>query len=103
MDDVERVLEKLGLSAYQAKALISLLKCGEAKASEVSELSGVPRAKVYEVLDQLADLGLVDKIPTRPVRFRARNPEEITQRLRRNITMEYEDKIGFLIRCRKNS
>lgn len=93
--NVESILEKLGMSTYQAKALISILKCGEAKASEISELSGIPRAKIYEVLDQLSDLGLVDKIPTRPVRFRARKPEEIAERLRRNITLEYEDKIGF--------
>ena len=92
---VEEVLEKLGLSSYQAKALISLLKCGEAKASEVSELSGVPRAKIYEVLDQLADLGLVDKIPTRPVRFRVRKPEEIVDRLKKNIIVEFEDRMGF--------
>ncbi len=92
---VGEVLEKLGLSNYQVRALISLLKCGEAKASEVSELSGVPRAKIYEVLDQLADMGLVDKIPTRPVRFRARKPEEIVERLRKNIVMEFEDRIGF--------
>ncbi|WP_290623610.1 MULTISPECIES: TrmB family transcriptional regulator [unclassified Archaeoglobus] len=93
--NVESILEKLGMSTYQAKALISILKCGEAKASEISELSGIPRAKIYEVLDQLSDLGLVDKIPTRPVRFRARKPEEIAERLRRNITLEYEGKIGF--------
>jgi sugar-specific transcriptional regulator TrmB len=101
MEEVEGVLEKLGLSGYQAKTLVSLLKCGEAKASEVSELSGVPRAKVYEVLDQLADLGLVDKIPTRPVKFRARRPEEVVERLRRNIMMEYEDRIGFFERMQK--
>ncbi len=92
---VENILERLGLSAYQVRALLSLLRCGEAKASEVSELSGVPRAKIYEVLDQLAEMGLVDKIPTRPVRFRSRRPEEIVERLRKNIVMEYEDKIGF--------
>lgn len=99
---VEGILERLGLSSYQTKALVSLLRCGEAKASEISELSGVPRAKVYEVLNQLVDLGLVDKIPTRPVRFRARKPEEILERLRRNIMMEYEDRIGFFERMRKD-
>ncbi len=99
---VEGILERLGLSSYQAKALVSLLRCGEAKASEISELSGVPRAKVYEVLNQLVDLGLVDKIPTRPVRFRARKPEEILERLRRNIMMEYEDRIGFFERMQKD-
>ncbi len=98
---VEEVLEKLGLSGYQARVLVSLLKCGEGKASELSELSGVPRAKIYEVLDQLADLGLVDKIPTRPVRFRSRKPEEIVERLKKNIAMEYEERIGLFERVQR--
>ncbi len=94
--DVENLLEKLGLSKYQTKVLISIMKCGEAKASEISELSGVPRAKIYEVLDQLVDMGLVDKVPSRPVRFRARKPEEVLGRLKQNIISEYETRIKFL-------
>ncbi|AGK62028.1 putative transcriptional regulator [Archaeoglobus sulfaticallidus PM70-1] len=99
--EVASILEKLGLSSYQAKALISLLKCGEAKASEISELSGVPRAKIYEVLDQLADLGLVDKIPSRPVKFRVREPKEILERLKSNIMIEYESRIDFFDRVKE--
>jgi len=56
---------------------------------------------VYEVLDQLADLGFVDKIPTRPIKFRTRKPEEIVERLRKNIMMEYEDRMDFFERVQK--
>ena len=47
---VDRVMdfEELGLSLYQSRVLITLIQYGE-----IAQLSGVPRAKVYSVLDQL--------------------------------------------------
>ncbi len=94
--DVLNLLEKLGLSRYQAKALLALMEHGEAKASDVSDLSGVPRAKIYAVLDQLADMGYVDKIPGRPVRFRAKKPDEVVERLKYNTLVEYSRKLEML-------
>ena len=99
--NVETILEKLGLTRYQAKVLISLMKCGEAKASEISELSGVPRAKVYDVLDQLADLGLIDKIPSRPVKYRSRDPAKVLGRLKQNVIFEFESRLEFFDRIHK--
>ncbi len=102
--DVEpaKILEELGMSRYQAKALLALMKHGEAKASDVSELSGVPRAKIYAVLDQLADLGYVDKIPGRPVRFRAKKPAEILERLKYNTLSEYSRRLSMLEQVEKD-
>ena len=91
--DIEKLLEELGLSSYQAKVLTALIQCGESKASDVSQLSGVPRAKVYSVLDQLVDMGLVDKKPGRPIKYKAKAPEEIVERLRYNIEMEYKKRL----------
>jgi len=96
--DVESILGELGLSGYQVKVLLALVQCGEAKASEISQLSGVPRAKVYSVLDQLVDLGLIDKKPGRPIIYRAKSPKELLNRLRLNLEMEYKEKIGKLER-----
>ncbi|MFO7967268.1 MAG: helix-turn-helix domain-containing protein [Archaeoglobaceae archaeon] len=91
--NIEQTFEDLGLSMYQSKALISLIQHGEAKASEISELSGVPRAKVYSVLDQLADTGLVDKKPGRPVKYRPKPPEKIVERLKYNIQLDYSERL----------
>lgn len=91
--DIEKLFEELGLSLYQAKVLTALIQCGESKASDVSQLSGVPRAKVYSVLDQLVDMGLVDKKPGRPVKYKVKTPEEIVERLRYNIEMEYKKRL----------
>ncbi len=94
--DVQKLLEDLGLTKYQTRVLIALMQCGESKASEVSKLSGVPRAKVYGVLDQLVDMGLVDKKPGRPVTYVAKEPEDIVERLKLNVETEYLSKIQKL-------
>ena len=92
--DIEKVLEELGLTMYQIKVLLALIQCGESKASDISIISKVPRAKVYSVLDQLVNMGLVDKKPGRPVMYKPKPPEVIIERLKYNIEMEYKKKLN---------
>jgi len=68
--DIFDLFENAGLSRYKSKALVAMIKCGEAKASEISDLSGIPSAKIYSVLDQLTDSGLVEKKPGRPIKYK---------------------------------
>lgn len=51
-------LQKLGLNLYEAKAYASLLKIGTANAYKVSKESGIPRARIYDVLETLTKRGL---------------------------------------------
>lgn len=56
------VLDKLqdfGLNQYEAKAYTSLLRIGTANAYKISKESGIPRARIYDVLETLTDRGLV--------------------------------------------
>ncbi len=69
------ILEKLGLSRQEAKVYISLLIRGEATASELSDLSGVPYTKVYDILSSLESKGYVTAIPGRPMRYRPVDPK----------------------------
>ncbi|NHJ85172.1 MAG: hypothetical protein FK734_06905 [Asgard group archaeon] len=57
-------LAKIGLSTNQVKVYIANLIIGEATAYVLAKEAGVPRAKVYEVLDSLVDLGFIVKTPT---------------------------------------
>ncbi len=99
--DIEKALIKAGLSEYQTKALISLIQCGEAKASEIAKLSNIPRAKIYTVLDQLVDLGLADKKPGRPIVYKAKKPNEILDRLRENLEFELKKKLEIVEKKRE--
>ena len=51
-------LQKFGLNLYEAKAYASLLKIGTANAYKISKESGIPRARIYDVLESITKLGL---------------------------------------------
>ena len=83
-EDPVRVIESLkslGLTKYEALVYIALLKLVSATASEIHEISGVPRASVYTVIDQLLDKGLVSVSQSAPKRFAAFPPEDAITRL----------------------
>uniref|UniRef100_A0A942YDK8 TrmB family transcriptional regulator n=1 Tax=Neobacillus citreus TaxID=2833578 RepID=A0A942YDK8_9BACI len=54
-------LKKLGFNEYEAKSYLSLVKQGPVTAYQVSKESGVPRARIYDVLSTLVDKGIVLK------------------------------------------
>jgi HTH-type transcriptional regulator, sugar sensing transcriptional regulator len=51
-------LTPLGLTAYEAAAYVALLSRPELTSTEVARLAGIPRQRVYDVLDSLVDKGL---------------------------------------------
>ena len=51
-------MQKLGLNLYESKAYATLLKVGTANAYKVSKESGIPRARIYDVLETLVKRGL---------------------------------------------
>ena len=77
--DSARVIEclkSLGLTKYEALVYIALLKVVSATASEIHEISTVPRASVYPVLDQLQEKKLISVARSTPKRFAALSPAE---------------------------
>ncbi len=73
--ELYEILRKLGFTQYEARVYISLLMRGTATASELSDLSNIPYTRVYDVLNQLEEKGLVAIIPGRPLKFEALDPE----------------------------
>ena len=51
MDENISVLKGIGLTMYEAQAYETLTSLISATAVEVSEKSGIPRSKIYDVLD----------------------------------------------------
>ena len=58
-DRTRKALEKIGLTSYEIKTFSSLLKAGEQTASDLSQKSGVPYSKIYEVLGVLEEKGWI--------------------------------------------
>lgn len=62
-------LKDFGVSVYAARAYLALLELGIAEARGVSELAGVPTAKVYGTLEQLEQRGLAQVALGRPRKY----------------------------------
>jgi HTH-type transcriptional regulator, sugar sensing transcriptional regulator len=67
MPDEEQIsrLAQLGLNAYEARAYLALLGKESFSASQVADLSGVPRQRIYDILASLVDQGLAVSRPGR--------------------------------------
>ncbi|QOS13134.1 TrmB family transcription regulator [Haloferax gibbonsii] len=62
-------LKQLGLSAYAARTFVALTSLGIGTATEISEVSEVPRTRVYDAVDELRERGLVDVQQSSPKQF----------------------------------
>jgi sugar-specific transcriptional regulator TrmB/FixJ family two-component response regulator len=92
------VLAGLGLSGYQARAYLALLELGPSQAREVSERSGVPQGRVYDILEKLHQRGLAEVLPEAPRRYKAAPFEQFLERELQG----YRSRITLLERERQN-
>ena len=86
LEAVESLME-LGLTEYEARCFVALTQLSEATAKEVSRVADVPQSRVYDVVEQLHELGVVDVQESKPQRYYAVPVERALERLRR----EYDD------------
>lgn len=96
-------LKSVGLTKYEALVYIALLRVEGATATEIHEISGVPRASVYPVLDRLTQKNLVIVSHSTPKRFRATPPEEGIDNLLRQIEADAhaaKEELGEIYRQR---
>lgn len=81
INQVKFQLTNMGLNEYQASALAHLMYLGETKATILSKASGVPNARIYGVLDELSQKGLIIVRPGRPALYAPLAPQEIADAL----------------------
>lgn len=81
--DVLADLQQIGFSENEAKVYLALLGRAEASGYEAARLAGVPRAKVYEILDSMVSKGTALAMDLDGKRlFRAVPYEELLSRKR---------------------
>jgi sugar-specific transcriptional regulator TrmB len=68
-------LERIGLSPYEAKCYIALLRHGSQKGKDLADLAGVPRTSVYPNLKSLEAKGFVTMMQKDPKIYQAKDPE----------------------------
>ena len=83
-------LERFGLSTYAARTFVALVRRGSGTAREISQISEVPRTRVYDAVDELHDQGLVDIKHSSPKRFWAISSETASQTFERELQRRAE-------------
>jgi sugar-specific transcriptional regulator TrmB len=76
-DELSKELRKLGLTSYEAKCYVFLVKMGPSDPRKVASKASVPYPSAYEALRRLGDLGWVELVTKRPANYRARDPATI--------------------------
>jgi HTH-type transcriptional regulator, sugar sensing transcriptional regulator len=78
-DELSGELRKLGLTSYQAKCYVFLVKLGPTDPRKLAAKASMPYPSAYEALRRLADLGWVELVTRRPAVYRARDPSTILE------------------------
>jgi sugar-specific transcriptional regulator TrmB len=86
MMGVVEKLQKVGLTEYEAKAYVGLLNDHLSTATKLSEKSGVPRTRIYSVLESLAQKGWVQIYSGIPLLFKAVDPHDVFDRIKQGYT-----------------
>jgi len=84
MESVVKKLQKVGLTEYEAKAYLSLLRDHLTSATNLSEKSGVPRTKIYQVLESLERKGWIRIYSGIPLLFKAVDPRDIFEKFKKD-------------------
>ena len=83
-DKTKKSLEKIGLTSYEIRAYTTLIKDGESNASEISQNSGVPYSKIYEILGTLEEKGWIGSDDSRPTKYFAKAPSNALETTKQN-------------------
>jgi sugar-specific transcriptional regulator TrmB len=80
MESVVEKLQRVGLTEYEAKAYLALLNTHLSTATQASEKSGVPRTKIYSVLEALRNKSWVRVHSGVPLLFQAVEPLKVFEK-----------------------
>ncbi|WP_209630164.1 helix-turn-helix domain-containing protein [Methanofollis sp. W23] len=97
-DDPVACLKAIGWNEYEARTYVALIGMGEGTARMISELSGVPRGKIYHVLNALVRKGYLDVQHGTPTRYAAVAPEEVLGAIRDDFNRNLNQAVDALKR-----
>lgn len=83
-DAAVSALEELGLTEYEARCFVALTRITQGTAKDISQVSDIPRSRVYDTVEKLHRRGLVDIQQSEPREFRAIPKEQAFEKLRQD-------------------
>ncbi len=92
IEEAIEVLQQLGLKEYEARCFVGLSRLHSGTAKQLSDMTEVPRTRVYDAVRVLEAQGLVEIHHSSPQQFRAVPLDEAVETLRD----QYENRVGRL-------
>lgn len=97
-DKTRKSLDKIGLTSYEIRTFSSLLKAGELTASDLSQKSGVPYSKIYEVLGTLEEKGWVGSDDSRPTKYFAKSPATALETTKQKLEADFKENQNVILK-----
>ena len=89
---LSRLRKIFDLNLYEVKVWTALLSRGTSTAGELSNISDVPRSRTYDILESLEKKGFIVMRLGKPIKFVALKPEEVVERVKKNLARETHEK-----------
>jgi sugar-specific transcriptional regulator TrmB len=93
---LSRLRKIFDLNLYEVKVWTALLSRGTSTAGELSSISDVPRSRTYDILESLEKKGFIVMKLGKPIQFVALKPEEVIERVKRNLVVDAKEKSARL-------
>jgi len=97
---LSRLRKIFDLNLYEVKVWAALLSRGVSTAGELSNISDVPRSRTYDILESLEKKGFIVMKLGKPIKFVALKPEEVVERVKRNLVRDAQEKSKRLERLK---
>ena len=92
-ESLSELRQRFKLNIYEIKIWASLLSKGIAAASELAEISGVPRSRCYDVLESLEKKGFIIMNIGKPIKYIAVQPNAVVEREKKRLKEEAEQQM----------
>jgi HTH-type transcriptional regulator, sugar sensing transcriptional regulator len=96
MNSAVENLVQLGLKEYEARIYVALAGLGEANVRRIHEVSGVPRPRVYDVLNALDEKGFIEIRQGSPLMYKAVRPDIVVSFLKKDLDTAARESVRTL-------
>ena len=100
-DFLSKLRRYFGLNLYEVKIWTALLSRGVSTAGELSDIANVPRSRSYDILESLEKKGFVVMKIGKPIKYIAVSPNEVVERVKKNMKKDAEKKVKQLDSLKK--
>lgn len=90
--NLKNQLTELGLTKYEMNAYLCILENGIVEAGFIHKKANIPYGKIYDTLNSLIAMGLIEVQNTRPKKYKAKKPKLALNNLlsKKRVSMENE-------------